>query len=416
MNKSIFIVVLAVVVSILIAVPIGIFVGMKLLGQPKDAEFNTLETKMQTMVTAAVTESETTVPPETTEPEKVFSWLDMSGTYIESENGFGVTLYVSRDLTTGEYYAVYDGALLEQVTVDDNVLFGRFNNADYTFTYDPDTETVGYRYYYYGSGYGMSSTLVLQSPVTRDYADAEISMYYEETAKPAAPVYDMTKASGILAEAGVTEAQFRSMCTPLLGDVFYNWRYNNSSSETFNNPEPYILSRGKAYYEAAYGDLTVQNAIAKWDEICKDYQNGGGKYHRHGYKDSYSTYDYHVYEKYLTLDAYLNDTVYMPKGIEIMDQEAEQLFASIKEYPDHYRGKPYMLMGAYIDPNNSYVYFAEYFVETDIIINDRRDNVHAPNIISGNEYYLYVVFDGTFVASDGDIGLEFSMLCLDKVG
>ena len=48
--------------------------------------------------------------------------------------------------------------------------------------------------------------------------------------------------------------------------------------------------------------------------------------------------EYHKYTKYRSLDVYLNDTVYAPKGEDILTENTEWLFESMKEYPNEYVG------------------------------------------------------------------------------
>lgn len=233
----------------------------------------------------------------------------------------------------------------------------------------------------------------------------ECEQYLEETT-----TYDTSIASGILAEAGLTEQQFRDVCAPLTSD--YSLHYNFSATPEVYRIDRYHLAYGIQYYSEHAEETTVNDAIAKWNDICLDYKNGGKRYTAsYGY-GMYSKY--HLYEKYGEVDAYLYDTVYAPKGADILLGSSNEIFNRMKEYPNEFIGVPYVLIGFGIEPNNNYVYTDSYYLKTEVTVYDLRDDVHNPNVISGNDYYLYVIFEGTYIDSDGDIGLMFSLISLEK--
>ncbi|MBE6688711.1 MAG: hypothetical protein E7588_05475 [Ruminococcaceae bacterium] len=227
--------------------------------------------------------------------------------------------------------------------------------------------------------------------------------------------YDLSKASGVLAKAGLSEQDFRNMCTPLLSSGYYAWNYNRVGSSKTHDYDRYVVANGEQYYASLEGDDTVQKAISKWDEICLDYETGGKRYYKSGQSGPYSYYDYHVYEKYGTLDSYLKDTVYAPKGCSIIYDYSKDIFEKMKEYPNEYLGTPFVLIDCDIESCGNNIYDSDNFVDTEIAINDIRDDVHSPNLITDNDYYLYVIFNGTYVCYDGDIGLKFSLLSLEKI-
>ena len=224
-------------------------------------------------------------------------------------------------------------------------------------------------------------------------------------------IYDTTKASGILAEAGLSEQEYREICVPLT-DSHSLGSYNISASPEVGRFDRYHLAYGVQYYEENPDDPDLADAIARWEAICKDYENGGDTYtSNYGY-GMYS--EYHKYTKYRSLDVYLNDTVYAPKGEDILTENTEWLFESMKEYPNEYVGKPYVLIGYDISESDGNLYVDKSYQNTVVGMQDLRDDVHNPNIISENDYYFYVIFHGTFSDNNGEIGLIFSLLSLEK--
>ncbi|MGN0679699.1 MAG: hypothetical protein ACI4JS_08565 [Oscillospiraceae bacterium] len=212
------------------------------------------------------------------------------------------------------------------------------------------------------------------------------------------PAYDTSKASGILAQSGITEEEFKNICEPLGDSV---WRYGNRDLST---PKPFLthhLACGMKYYEEHPEDTAVKDAITKWNDIVIDYQSGSNKY-----KEEH----YHPYKKYGNLDTYLMDTVYCKKGASIIKNNTVDIFKDMQEYPNKYLGKPYVLL------NYSHDLCTEYFAAlTEITLTDLRDDIHNPNIIPGNHYNFYVIFNGTYTKYSGEIGLNFSILAMQKI-
>ena len=222
--------------------------------------------------------------------------------------------------------------------------------------------------------------------------------------------YDTSKASGILAAAGLTEQQFRDICTPISRK--YSVYYNYSATPEAYRIDRYHLSYGIEYYSTHPEETAVSDAISRWDDICSDYQSGGSEYKRsYGYGMSSR---YHLYTKYTSAENYLYDTVYAPKGEDILLEASEEIFSQMKEYPNEFIGTPYVLIGFDLEPSNSYVYMDDGYINTEVTIYDLRDDVHNPNVMARTDYYLYVIFEGTYVDYDGDIGLIFSLLSLEK--
>ncbi len=228
----------------------------------------------------------------------------------------------------------------------------------------------------------------------------------------ATPVYDMTKASGILAAAGLTEHEFKDICTPL-GNMWVNLYDCIDKELSYINK--YHLAYGQQYFLDHPEDDSVIKATEEWNDICADYQSGGRKFlsSKYYYYNNSVNSDYHLYEKYGSLENFLNDTVYAPKGMRILTDNAKAIFNDMMEYPNNYLGSPFVINGCRLSASSSSVY-TELYTGGEIQIRDLRDDPHNPNIISGTDYYLYVTFDGTYVDSDGDIGFLFSLLSLEK--
>ena len=227
------------------------------------------------------------------------------------------------------------------------------------------------------------------------------------------PVYDLSKASGILAQAGLTEEGFRALCEPLT-ERYYNFQYNATSlSTTVLAQDRYHFSVGQQYYQNNPQETAVQEATAEWEAICADYNSGGTEYQRRASAGMFST-DYHLFEKYKTLDLYLSDTVYCPKGYDICHDKTESTLAQMEEFPNQFVNQEYVLIGFDMKPNANYIYEDE-FAATEIKVRDLRDDVSNPNVIAGKDYYLYVVFRGTSANYSGDIILHFDLLSLEKI-
>lgn len=225
------------------------------------------------------------------------------------------------------------------------------------------------------------------------------------------PTYDTSKASGILAQAGLTEQQFRDICVPISNDFYGN--YKNSFAQ-LSFIDRYHVLYGMQYYNSHPEDTAVQDAIAEWEDVCADYQSGGKKYiDTETFAGSYT--DYHRYTKYQNLDNYLADRVYAPMGKKILNSASKDLFKEIEEYPNFYLGKPYVLLG--FDKESIYdnTYTDNIYLGTEVTVIDVRDDVHSPNIIKGNDYYMYVIFNGTYKDYSGKICLKFLLLSIEKI-
>lgn len=215
---------------------------------------------------------------------------------------------------------------------------------------------------------------------------------------PTTPVYDMSKASGILAEAGLTEQEFRNICTPVCD-------YSNTSDR-------YQIAYGQQYYMENPSEPDVQEAIDEWNSIVSDYNAGGT---RHTIYTGPATPDIHSFEYYQTLDNYITTTVYAPKGYSLIKDATALLFDDMAENPNNYLGKPYVFLDFSLDSVGSSRYVDDYYQDTSVTINDLRDDIHAPNVIKYNDYYFYVIFSGTERGYNGRIELNFSLLSLEKI-
>lgn len=230
------------------------------------------------------------------------------------------------------------------------------------------------------------------------------------------PIYDTSKASGILAQAGITEQQFRENCTPI-SDKSIIHRYDNSQYTKVSSFDRYHVAYGKQYYsdyEKETGLSMVDTTKFMWDKITADYKNGGTKFEKTAqWGMSWETY--HLYKKYGDFDTYLTDTAYAPKGESLIYEASKATFEQMKELPNDYVGKPYVFIGCDIDPSNNYVYNNDNYINTNVTIRDLRDDPSNPNIMSRKKYYLYVTFQGTYVDYKGNIGLNFDLLSLEKI-
>jgi len=212
--------------------------------------------------------------------------------------------------------------------------------------------------------------------------------YYKNQPDTMEPTYDTSKASGILAQAGLTEEEFRDICEPL--------GYQESFS-TSHTPTNYEIDYGKDYYSKN----PDKEVIAK---AKRSYKNITGSLLEH-YLDKGYPYD--------TFEGYLSRNIYAKKGHELIYDFTDEVFEKMQEFPNEYLGKPYAIHMR-VSPRE-YIGSYKYFSGTQISINDLRDDTSNPNIMNDGRYLYYVIFNGTFSTYDGKIGLSFNLISLEKI-
>lgn len=202
-----------------------------------------------------------------------------------------------------------------------------------------------------------------------------------------------TNASGILAELGMTEEEFKANCT-----------YIGSRSDNYKNE--YAYSAGRNYYAENPQDDTPK----KYAEYWQDYLiNGSSSVH-------YTIERERSFELAKDLEDFLDITVYGPKGASILGRNSEAIAEDMREYPDNYIGKAYLLKDFFADNINNYIYSCDWFLGNGIpfTIYDYRDNVNSPTVLENTEYDMYVVFLGNYMQYN-KVGLEFALIALEKV-
>lgn len=234
---------------------------------------------------------------------------------------------------------------------------------------------------------------------------------YQEDWTDDTPVYDMTKASGILAQAGLTEQQFRDLCQPLEQRTYVS-SYGSITGPTVGRLDRYHVAYGVQYYADNPDDKDIQYATNTWNRICEDYEAGTNKCTgSYGY-GNYSTY--HLFTKYQDFDTFMLHYLYAPKGESVLVDNTLALLNQMIEYPNDYVGMPYVFLDFDIDTINGTTYTDDHYSSIEVDVVDLRDDIHSPNIIKGNPYYFYVIFEGTYTDYSGDIVLVFSLLSLEK--
>lgn len=220
------------------------------------------------------------------------------------------------------------------------------------------------------------------------------------------PFYDTSKASGILAQAGLTEEEFRAKCIPLHESGFSSYSFADQTNSLIDI-DRYDLAIGKQYFAENPHDDGVSKGQEMWGKICDDYKQAK---HAWDYTTNmqYST-NIHYYEKYQNEDNYLNEQVYARTGHKKIYENTAELFKQIKEYPSNYVGQCFVLLDA---PTSLYT---DNYANAVISINDLRDDPNNPNIISNYKYYFYVIFAGTH-KNYNDIVLDFNLISLEKIG
>lgn len=207
-----------------------------------------------------------------------------------------------------------------------------------------------------------------------------------------APAYDTSKASGILAQAGLTEAEFKAMSMPVMSQYYH-------SNEI-------AYARGRQYYAEHPDENTMLDYYTKnWN----DYKTNAKQLH------SYSDSMQWDLKNSQTLDDFLNFRIYGPKGAHVIWKESEAVFERMFEYPQEYVGKPFLLKNFEVDAIENYKYTLHDYItyNATIIVTDRRNDVMNPTVLKGN-YDMYVVFDGNGTTYSGDPVLYFSVLFLNK--
>lgn len=203
------------------------------------------------------------------------------------------------------------------------------------------------------------------------------------------PTYDTSKASGILAQAGLTEQEFRNKCT------YVNSKY-------FDNNE-YVYAAGRQYYTEHPEENTL---LDNYTEDWVSYQSLGTKSPHY---DQYTKYDL---QNSNSLDDYLNRRIYGPKGASILGKQSEEYFKAMQEYPADYINKPFLLKDFRVESIYDYTYSLNNYVlyDTTVRIVDYRDDVNYPNILNKTRYDMYVIFLGT----QGSDTFVFALISVEK--
>ena len=208
--------------------------------------------------------------------------------------------------------------------------------------------------------------------------------------------YDTSKASGILASIGMTEQEFRAVCT-----------YINSSAYGRNE---YAYAAGRQYYAERPEDIML-SLLDVYTEEWEDYLVNGTE--SEYYDDDNKWY----LDSSSSLDDYLNLVLYGGKGASILGEQSKEYFGDMLEYPNNYLGNAFLLKDFIVDYKDNYTYYGDgyilYGVPTAII--DIRDDVNSPNILNKTRYDMYVLFQGTYNTNSGATGLLFHLISVEKV-
>lgn len=221
---------------------------------------------------------------------------------------------------------------------------------------------------------------------SEEFIEPEEPYYEEEYVEPES-YYDTSKASGILAQAGLTEDQFRSQCTVL----------------HFKTPYDYFVEMGKQY-------LQQHPEEDKTEEYRKVWQNGGpdgvDRTMIYGNEQGY-------------VDSYYHDLVYDQLVVQSGD-----LVAKMFEYPADYIGKHFVIPSMYAYCKGSSSDGSIYYENNDMSIKssngyerpgieiwDYRDDPNYPTIREKDTFDAYVIFMGV----DADDNMEFALISVDKV-
>lgn len=225
------------------------------------------------------------------------------------------------------------------------------------------------------------------------YTPEQDSYYVDNNANSARPddfytypteqYYDLNTESGYLAYSGLTEAQFKNLCTPISSwGLGYN-RYPKS--------EQCAINVGANYYAEHPDDAELNKWIGYW------------------YDGDLSSY---YQENYNNIEEFLADKCYYNKGEELIYENTNTLFEKMREYPNDYIGTPVVFIDFYVDGLVDYTYFSDDY--DGVRLYDMRDNVQNPNVLTHNTYFMYAIFTGTYQYYDG-VGLNFSLISLEKL-
>lgn len=181
--------------------------------------------------------------------KKEFSWLEMSGDYVDDQ-GLELSLYITTDELTGKYIAAVDLMPFEDVVIEGNSLMGVNQDVAVCFIYDEDSKKVAYSYFDSSIGYEENAILKLDKACSQKEAKAAIKEAYEvlamyEKNEVHGESYDTSKASGILASLGMTEKEFRNNCQRLFSNKVQIGTPNGTElyySDLIENPTNYLNS------------------------------------------------------------------------------------------------------------------------------------------------------------------------------
>lgn len=203
------------------------------------------------------------------------------------------------------------------------------------------------------------------------------------------PTYDTSKASGILAQAGLTEQGFRNICT-----------YINNE---FQNDNDYVYAAGRQYY-AEHPDENI--LLDHYTEDWVSYQELGTQ------SPNCDQYNEDDLRNSNSLDDYLNRKIYGPKGASILGKRSDEYFEAMQEYPANYINQPFLLKDFRVESIYDYTYSLNNYIlyDTTVKIVDYRDDVNYPNILNKTYYDMYVIFLGT----QGSDTFVFALISAEK--
>ena len=203
------------------------------------------------------------------------------------------------------------------------------------------------------------------------------------------PVYDTSKASGILAQAGLTEQEFRNICT------YIGSRYHENNT--------YVYAMGREYYNQHPEEA---KRIDDYTLYWYDYEINGSA------SEYYTIEREEAFKTSSNLEEFLNHTIYGPKGASILGKQSENILKGMQEYPADYVNQPFLLKDFRTTYVNNYTYTDDCYIlyNANISVIDYRDDVSYPNILQGMHYDMYVVFLGT----NGSDNLVFALISVEK--
>lgn len=231
-------------------------------------------------------------------------------------------------------------------------------------------------------GFNENTYKLIKNEKAQETLSEGSNEYYEEQSdiiESSTPSYDLSKASGILAQKGMTEEEFRDSCQALNHSKYH---YHLSEKTTVPFVEIVDLQRNPNAY---IGQHFVFSENPYREVICPQCDGTG-------YYNQYSNSSY---------KSYCSDSDFRYRKNGVHYQREKDLSKLV----------PYELLG-----RNKTTSVDGYSVLTgtssDIfLIYDLRDDIYSPNITSDSTVVAYMIFDG--VTSNNM--LQFSMISCDVI-